>query len=30
MEQMTTDADGRVRMEYVLPVRGLSAIAASS
>jgi GTP-binding protein len=23
MEQMTTDADGRVRMEYVLPVRGL-------
>ena len=23
LEQMTTDADGRVRMEYVLPVRGL-------
>ena len=23
MEQMTTDADGRVRMEFVLPVRGL-------
>ena len=23
MEQMTTDADGRVRMEYVIPVRGL-------
>ncbi len=23
MEQMTQDADGRVRMEYVLPVRGL-------
>jgi GTP-binding protein len=23
MEQMTTDADGRVRLEYVLPVRGL-------
>jgi GTP-binding protein len=23
MEQLTTDADGRVRMEYVLPVRGL-------
>ncbi len=23
LEQMSTDADGRVRMEYVLPVRGL-------
>jgi GTP-binding protein len=23
LEQMTTDADGRVRMEFVLPVRGL-------
>src|SRR5665811_2206219 len=23
LEQMTTDADGRVRMEYVIPVRGL-------
>ena len=23
MEQMTTDADGRVRLEFVLPVRGL-------
>ena len=23
LEQMTTDADGRVRLEYVLPVRGL-------
>ena len=23
MEQMTTDADGRVRMEFVMPVRGL-------
>ncbi len=23
IEQMTTDADGRVRLEYVLPVRGL-------
>jgi len=23
LEQMTTDADGRVRMEYVMPVRGL-------
>ena len=23
LEQMTTDADGRVRMDYVLPVRGL-------
>jgi GTP-binding protein len=23
LEQMTTDTDGRVRMEYVLPVRGL-------
>jgi GTP-binding protein len=23
MEQLTTDADGRVRLEYVLPVRGL-------
>jgi GTP-binding protein len=23
LDQMTTDADGRVRMEYVLPVRGL-------
>ena len=23
LEQMTTDSDGRVRMEYVLPVRGL-------
>jgi GTP-binding protein len=23
LEQMTTDADGRARMEYVLPVRGL-------
>ncbi len=26
MEQMTTDADGRVRMEYVLPVRGLGGL----
>jgi GTP-binding protein len=25
LEQMTTDADGRVRMEFVLPVRGLNA-----
>jgi GTP-binding protein len=23
LEQMTTDADGRVRLEYVLPIRGL-------
>jgi len=23
LEQMSTDADGRVRMEYVIPVRGL-------
>ena len=23
LEQMTTDADGRIRLEYVLPVRGL-------
>ena len=23
MEQMTTDADGRVRMEFIMPVRGL-------
>ena len=23
LEQMSTDTDGRVRMEYVLPVRGL-------